>query len=117
VAVAIDIVDPADRRPVLVLAQGFLRKERLLLGVGVAPRVKSKNISVGLRTIPVPAKMILDSFQNNFGLVIFICEQQPNQFRQLRNISGFYPGKFPEVSRIKLAPSKNYQACAETILT
>ena len=61
--------------------------------------------------------MILDAFQNNSGLVIFICEKQPNQFRQLWNISGFYPGKIPEVPRPILAPSKNFQRCAETNLT
>ena len=79
--------------------------------------VKSKNIFVGLRIIPVPTKMILDAFRNNSGLVIFICEKQPNWLRQLRNISGFYPEKIPEVSRTILAPSKNFQACAETNLT
>ena len=52
--------------------------------------VKSKNISVGLRTFLVPTKIILDAFQNNSGLVIFICEKQPKRFRQLRNISGFF---------------------------
>ena len=49
---------------------------------------KSENISVGLRIIPVPTKMILDTFRNNSGLVVFICEKQPKHFRQLRNISG-----------------------------
>jgi hypothetical protein len=34
----------------------------------------------------------------------------------VRNISGFHPGKFQKVSRIILAPSKNYQACFETNL-
>src|SRR3989337_916389 len=79
--------------------------------------IKSKNIFVGLRIIPVPTKTILDTFRNNSGLVIFICEKQPNRFRQLQNISGFYPGKIPEVSRTILAPSKNFQVCAETNLT
>ena len=79
--------------------------------------IKSENISVGLRIIPVPTKMILDSFWNNFRLVNFICEKQPKRYRQLRNIFGFYFWKFQKVSRIILAPSKNYQACAETILT
>ena len=78
---------------------------------------KSENISVGLRIIPVPTKMILDSFWNNFRLVNFICEKQPKRYRQLRNIFGFYFWKFQKVSRMILAPSKNYQACAETILT
>ena len=78
---------------------------------------KSENISVGLRIIPVPTKMILDSFWNNFRLVNFIGEKQPKRYRQLRNIFGFYPQKFPELSRIILAPSKNYQACPETNLT
>ena len=78
---------------------------------------KSENISVGLRIIPVPTKMILDSFWNNFRLVNFICEKQPKRYRQLRNIFGFYFWKFQKVSRMILAPSKNYQACAETNLT
>ena len=79
--------------------------------------IKSENISMGLRIIPVPTKMILDSFWNNFRLVNFICEKQPKRYRQLRNIFGFYFWKFQKVSRMILAPSKNYQACAETILT
>ena len=78
---------------------------------------KSENISVGLRIIPVPTKMILDSFWNNFRLVNFICEKHLKWFRQLRSISGYYPGKFQKASRMILAPSKNYQACAETNLT
>ena len=78
--------------------------------------VKSENISVGLRTILVPTKMILDAFQNNFGLVIFICEKQTKRFRQLRNISGFFLQKIPELPRTILAPSKNFQACAKTNL-
>jgi len=49
--------------------------------------------------------------------VIFICEKHLKRFRQLRNISGFLPGKFQKVSRTILAPSKNYQACAGTNLT
>ena len=38
-------------------------------------------------------------------------------FRQLRSISGYYPGKFQKASRMILAASKNYQACVETNLT
>ena len=49
--------------------------------------------------------------------MIFISEKLPQRFRQLRNISGFYPGKFQKVSRTILASSKNYQACAKTNLT
>src|SRR3989337_1183068 len=71
----------------------------------------------GLRTFPVPTKIIFNAFQNNSGLVIFICEKHLKWFRQLRNISGFSSRKFPEVSRMILAPSKNYQACAENNLT
>ena len=56
--------------------------------------IKSENISVGLRIIPVPTKMILDSFWNNFRLVNFICEKHLKWFWQLRSISGYYPGKF-----------------------
>ena len=84
----------------------------------IFPRpIKPKNISVGLRIIPVPTKIILDAFRNIFRSMIFISEKQPKWFRQLRNISGFYPGKFQKVSRMILAPSKNYQACAKTNLT
>ena len=56
-------------------------------------------------------------FRNNSGLVIFICEKHLKLFRQLRSISGYYPGKFQKASRMILAPFKNYQACAETNLT
>src|SRR3989337_3385927 len=63
----------------------------------------------GLRTIPVPTKIIFNAFRNISRLVIFASEKLPNRFRQLRNISGFYPGKFSEVSRIILAPTQNYQ--------
>ena len=79
--------------------------------------IKSENISVSLRIIPVPTKMILDLFWNNFRLVTFICEKHLKWFRQLRSISSYYPGKFQKASRMILAPSKNYQACAETNLT
>src|ERR1041385_6717544 len=51
---------------------------------------KIRNISVSLRIIPIPTKMILGAFRNNSGLVIFICEKQPKHFRQLRNISEKY---------------------------
>ena len=71
----------------------------------------------GLRTFPVPTKIIFNAFWNNSGLVIFICEKHLKWFRQLWNISGFLPGKFQKVSRTILALSKNYQACAETNLT
>ena len=50
-------------------------------------------------------------------LVIFICETHLKWLRQLRNISGFYLRKFQKASRMILASSKNYQACAETNLT
>ena len=73
--------------------------------------------SCGLRTFPVPTKIIFNAIRNNSGLVIFICEKHLKRFRQLRNISGFHPGKFQKVSRTILGPSKNYQACAETNLT
>ena len=73
--------------------------------------------SYGLRTILVPTKIIFNASRNNSGLVIFICEKHLKRFRQLRNISGFHPGKFQKVSRMILAPSKNYQACAKTNLT
>ena len=71
----------------------------------------------GLRTFPVPTKIIFNAFRNNSGLAIFICEKHLKLFRQLRSISGYYPGKFQKASRMILAPSKNYQACAETNLT
>src|SRR3989337_4188731 len=71
----------------------------------------------GLRTFPVPTKIIFNAFWNNSRLVIFICEKHLKWCRQLRNIFGFYPRKFQKVSRMILAPSKNYQACAETNLT
>jgi len=71
----------------------------------------------GPRTILVPTKISFNAIRNNSGLVIFICEKHLKRFRQLRNISGFHPGKFQKVSRTILAPSKNYQACAETNLT
>ena len=73
--------------------------------------------SCGLKTYPVPTKIIFNAIRNNSGLVIFICEKHLKRFRQLRNISGFHPGKFQKVSRTILASSKNYQACAQTNLT
>ena len=71
----------------------------------------------GLRTFPVPTIIIFNAFWNNSSLVIFICEKHLKWFRQLRNISSIYLGKFLEVSRMILAPSKNYQECPGTILT
>ena len=53
----------------------------------------------GLRTFPVPTKIIFNAFRNNSGLVIFICEKHLKWFRQLRSISGYYPEnsrKLPE---------------------
>ena len=61
--------------------------------------------------------MIFNAFRNNSGLVIFIYEKHLKWFWQLGSISGYYPGKFQKASRMILAPSKNYQACAETNLT
>src|SRR3989337_1081646 len=61
--------------------------------------LKSKNISVGLRIIPVPTKIILDAFRNIFRSMIFISEKQPKRFWQLRNISGFFPKKNPRSSQ------------------
>ena len=54
--------------------------------------------SCGLRTFPVPTKIIFNAIRNNSGLVIFICEKHLKRFRQLRNISSFHPGKFQKVS-------------------
>ena len=69
------------------------------------------------RTILAPTKIILNGFRNNFGTMFFFSEKLPQRFRLLRNISGFHPGKFPEVTRTILALSKNFQTCAETNLT
>jgi hypothetical protein len=37
--------------------------------------------------------------------MFFFSEKQSKRFRQLRNISGFYSGKIPEVSRMILGSS------------
>ena len=48
----------------------------------------------GLRTFPVPTKIIFNAFQNNSRIVVFICEKHLKRFRQLRNILVFIPENF-----------------------
>ena len=61
--------------------------------------------------------MIFNAFRNNSGFSDFHLRNASEVLRQLRNISGFYLRKFQKASRMILASSKNYQACAETNLT
>ena len=73
--------------------------------------------SCGLRTFPVPTKIIFNASRNNSGFSDFHLWKATKAVPAVRNISGFCLWKISEVTRTILVPSNNFQACAETNLT